>query len=231
MNTKIILILLTVLLFGCNELRERNDQQSASAIALSVDTIVGSTDVLEESGGSYYVNKALQYYVIIGKDTSDFSCVISESKKDGRLSINLNRSHAEPTVSYRKRMEDMRIILPAVSKDFNLDSLSGLFMGRLILNGDLAIAVTKEYQTQFATTDGGLSNLAVGQFLKESTLGTDLNDLLKDYSLAVDKVMVEKAFFTRANEIYAANKLETDSTNVPDKILDCLTWVTFKKSQ
>lgn len=69
----------------------------------------------------------------------------------------------------------------------------------------------------------------MGRFLKESKLGGDLDDLFKPYSITVDNVSIEKLFFTSRKELYWASKIETDKTNIPEKILDCSIGVTLKK--
>ncbi len=67
------------------------------------------------------------------------------------------------------------------------------------------------------------------QFFIDSKLGNDLNSVFKQYSIKVADVSLEKLFFTTKKNLYWASKIEIDSTFVPEKIIDCITWVELKK--
>lgn len=131
-------------------------------------------------------------------------------------------------MTYSQRLKELKMILPKAALDFNFDSLTGISYGRLILSGDLAIDVTNQYRQRFGTSDKLQSYDVVRQFLKESKLGTDLNTLFKDYSITVDNVYPE-SFFTKREDLYWASMIGTDSSDVPGKILDCMTNVKLSK--
>lgn len=229
MDIKLILGLLVILLASCNDNRQNSFGQTTIDNKLIVDTIVGSKTITDEIAGSAYRKRAIAYFVIIDKDTSDYSCIFAESKDGGKVSINLNIPYSKASMTYRKRLEELKIIMPKSATDFNFDSLTGIYFGRLVLSGDLAVDVTKQYRKKFGTSDKLQSYLTVGEFLKESKLGVDLDNLFKPYSVSVDKVSIENLFYTTPKDLYWASKLETDTTNVPDKILDCMTWATLTK--
>ena len=220
---------MTVFLFGCNNNRQNSFDPTKTQNKVAVDTIVGSKVLTSEFAGSAYIERAIGYFVIFDKDTSDYTCIFTESKDGGVVGLNLRIPYSKAEMTYRQRLEVLKIILSKAANDFNFDSLTGISLGRLILSGDLAIDITKQYHQKFGTSDRLEDYIAVGQFLKESKLGTDLNALFEPFSISVDKVSIEKLFFTSQKELYLTSKVEMDTTSVPDKILDCITWVKLTK--
>jgi len=229
MSIKLTLGLLAIFLTASNNNRQYSIAQTTTENKVIIDTIVGSKTITDEIAGSAYRKRAIGYFVIINKDTSDYTCILTESKDGGNVGIDLHIPYLKASMSYSQRLAELKILLPSAAKDFNFDSLRGISFGRLVLSGDLAIDVTKQYFQKFGTSDKLESYTTVGQFLKESKLGTDLNILFKPYSISVDKVSIEKLFLTSRQDLYWASKIETDTTKVPDKILDCITWATLTK--
>ncbi len=228
MNIKIILGLLAIILTSCSD-RQNSSVKTTNENIVTIDTLVGSKIITDEIAGSAYRKRAIGYFVIIDKDTSDYTCIFSEYKDKSIVGIDLNILYFKATMPYRQRLEELKIILPTAATDFNFDSLTGINFGRLVLSGDLAIDITKQYQQKFGTSDKLQSYETVGQFLKESKLGSDLDNLFRPYSITVDKVSIEKLFYASREEIFWGSKIETDSVNIPDKILDCMTWVKLTK--
>ena len=221
------MLLLALLLLACNQNGKSVSSQTSSEKQTTADTIVGSKLMTNDVAGSSYLKKAIGYYIIVGNDTSDFTCIFSESKDGGKVEMDLNISYSKITMTYGQRMNELKKILSLAVKDFNFDSLTTIDFGRLVLSGDLAIDITNQYRQTFGTStkimnsDYGM----VKKFLKSSKLATDLNILLKPYSISVDNVSIEKVFFTTKEDLYQLSKIETDTTKVPDRILDCMTWV------
>lgn len=230
MNIKLIFGLFVFILTGCNNNRQNHFAQTTTENKVTIDTIVGSKTITDEIAGSAFRKRATGYFVIIGKDTSDYTCIFTESKDGGKVGIDLNIRYFKAEMTYKQRLEELRIILPKAATDFNFDSLKSIGFGRLILSGDLAVDITKQYYQKFGTSDKLENYTTVGQFLKESKLGTDLNNLFKKYSISVDKVLIEKLFLTSRQDLYWASKIETDTTKLPDNILDCITWVKLTKN-
>ena len=196
----------------------------------TADTIIGSKYINDKIAGSAYRKRAIGYFVIIDKDTSDYTCIFTESKA-GKVNIDLNIPYFKNTMTYGKRFSELKLILPRASKDFNFDSLNYISYGRLVQSGDLAIEITKEYKQKYAT----FKNLSTDynkfeEFLITSKLGKDLASIFKPYSMIVASASVEKLFLTTKKDLYWASKIETDSAEVPDKILDCMTSVKLKKN-
>jgi hypothetical protein len=229
MKIKLTLGLLVILLLSCNDNKQNSFTQTTTENKVTFDTIVGSKAITNEISGSAYRKSATEYAVIIGKDTSDYTCVFTESKDGGKVNIILNIPYSKATMTYKQRLEELKIILPKAAKDYNFDSLHSISFGRLILSGDLAIDITQQYRQKFGTINKLENYTTFEEFLKGSKLVTDVNTLFNPYSLSVDKVSIEKLFFTTRQSLYWASKIETDTTNIPDKILDCMTWVTMSK--
>lgn len=229
MKIKIILGLLALFLISCNDHQKKSAEKEINKVSVTIDTIVGNKIITDEIAGSAYRKRAIGYFVIIDNDTSDYTCIFTEYKDNDNVGIDFNISYNKAEMPYRQRLEELKIILPQAAADFNFDSLKGINFGRLVLSGDLAIDITKQYREKFGASDKLQNYSTVGEFLKASKLGSDLDNLFKPYFISVDKVSIEKLFFTSKQDLYSASKIETDSTDVPDKILDCMTWVKLTK--
>jgi hypothetical protein len=221
--------LLLLLLTACSNGGQVNSTTTPETTNLTNDTVIGSKTITNEIAGSAYRRRAIGYFVIIGKDTSDYTCIFTESKDGGKVGIDLNIPYSKAAMTYRQRLEELKIVLPKAATDFDFDSLTGISFGRLVLSGDLAVDVTKQYRQKFGTSNKLRDYETVGQFLAKSKLGADIDSLFKPYSISVDKVYIEKLFFATKEELYWASKIEIDSANVPDKILDCMTGVKLTK--
>jgi hypothetical protein len=184
--------------------------------------IIGYKDIKEEMAGSAYRTRARSYYVVRGQDTSRFSCIFSESKADSSVQVHLNFRKEE---TYDRQYDEMKLIFPRAAKDFDMKALTGLGIGRLVTSGDLAVRITRQYRERFGdnTSIGSYSKVAL--FLKQSPLGTDMNALLLPYGHDVDHVSVEKVFFTSKQVLYSYSKLTSNTTAIPDQVLDCITWI------
>jgi len=194
---------------------------------------IGRQQVINEIAGAAYRQRATKYFVIVGKDTSSYSPVFTEANDGGIVSMDLNIRHADKSKSYDEWMKELTQILPQAAIDYNLDSLNGIFVGRLIETGDLAIEVTKQYHDTFKMYDNiqTADYQRVSDFLLTSKLTDDFNKLFEPYVISVEEIGVEKVFFTTPKSFEGYSKIETDSTNIPTKILDCQTWIKVKKGK
>lgn len=219
---RLLLILICVLL-SCRQNRSDETSLTDNKSVVTPDTIVGRKIVTDEIAGAAYRKRAIGYFVIVNADTSVFTCVFSESKAGEKVSMDMRFPRASMT--YRQRMTELRTILPEAAKDFKLESLKSIYLGRLVSNGDIAVEVTHQIMHEFETEEELHDYDRVARFLKQSKLATDLNGILRAESLRVDRISVEKVFFTTKRDLYWASKIETDSASVPDRILDCMTWI------
>jgi len=221
--------LLLLLLTACSNDGQVNSTATTQKTNQTNDTVIGSKQITNEIAGSAYRKRATSYFVINGKDTSNFACIFVELKDSGKVVIDLNLPYFKDGIAYRQRMDELQKILPVAKKHFNFDSLRSIYLGRLVQNGDVAIEITKQYTDKFGQPKKITDYRKVESFLAESQLGKDFNKIFNPYSFAVEKVSSEKLFFTSKKELCFMSKIETDATKIPEKILDCMTWVILKK--
>lgn len=220
--------LLLFLLTACSNSGQTNSSTKTKNDSITSDTIIGSK-AFDEIAGSAFRKRAIEYFAINGKDTSKFTCVFVELKDSGKVCIDLNLPYFKKGVTCRQIMSELQKILPVAKKDFNFDSLRSIYIGRLVQIGDAAVEVTKQYMGKFGQPKKITDYRKVESFLKESQLGEDFNKLLKPYSFDVENIASEKLSFSSKKELLYMSKVETDTTKIPEKILDCMTWIILKK--
>ncbi|WP_422360999.1 hypothetical protein [Reichenbachiella sp.] len=211
-----------IFLTSCQSKESKQTQSTAS----QSDTIVLRFDVNEELAGSAYREKATGYLLVVNQDSTLYFPAFTKSKKDGRVGLILG---LHPSLTYAEQMQQLQVILPYAARDYNFDSLSGVYVGRLSQTGDLAIQVTNEYLDNF----GGYVSTAttaydtIASFLATSQLGRDFNKLFAPYDVSVVGASVEKVFYT---EIYGPIKIDSaQHAQFPEKVLDAMTWVRLEK--
>ena len=231
MKNSILIFLLFVVFYSCSNQNEQKKKiENEIKIEKFSDTIIGKKNITNEIAGSAYRKRATGYFVVVKKDTSGFMPIFSESKDNGRIGISQKLPYSNETETYFQRLSELKLILPEAAKEFNFDSLSNMSIGRLILSGDLAITITEEYKNKFGEkeviTTADYSEIS--EFLLESRLTKDLNKLFEPYSKSVEKVRIEKVFFATRDELLKFSKVSKDTADIPNKILDCMTWIKFK---
>jgi hypothetical protein len=241
---KIVFLFITFFLFNCN----KNAGNTETKSVLVKDTIVVRKLISEELA---VFPDEKEYFVVIKKDTSNFSCIFSKiSTNEIFLEVNhYNNRNISLTdssaiegkkekymfkdsyykTSYKEQMRELNLILEEANKDFNLNSINSINFGTLADNGDLAIQVTKSYTQKY-----GMKNLDnynfIEQILQNSQLKNDLNNILKPYFLSVDKIGIENLFFTDKSCLFHTKKIEADSTIIPDKILNGSIYIKLSKT-
>ena len=190
------------------------------------DTIIAKKNITEEIAGSAFRKRATGYFQIVNQDTSDFMVVFTEGKNDGqvRIGCQYNKFNKKGKL-YKTRINELKRIIKCAKSDYDLDSVSSIGVGRLISTGDLAISITNEYINKYGNDFKPIDYKRVTDFLLDSKLTRDINEILKPYSKRVKMIECEKIFFTTKEDLYWASIVETDSTLVPDKLLDCMTWI------
>ncbi|MES2766606.1 MAG: hypothetical protein V4642_12100 [Bacteroidota bacterium] len=210
----------------------KNSDATISQKATS-DTIIGTKEITNELPGSNYRKRAKGYFLIINQDTSKFMPIAGETNQNdfsnkGRVWLNLN---SDSSMSYREQIAELSLLFPHIFRDFKIDSLKSISLGRLEFMGDLAIITTKQLSEVLKTEKAFYSNYKrVQELLKKSKLGEDFNAVLKPYNLVVGDVWVEKVMFTDKKYLYQNSKIETDSTLIPNKILDCMIGIRIKRA-
>ena len=118
--------------------------------------------------------------------------IFTESKENKEIGIDIR--YEKKSLTYNQRFIELKRILPQAYTDFCFDSLKTIFIGRLILSGDLAIEVTSQYRQAFGENEKLGDYQKVSQFLLESRMMTDLNKLLIHTIFLLIKYIREKSF-------------------------------------
>jgi len=223
---RVLLILMMFTVFACSNERDNKTVFSSTKNART-DTIVVKSAITDEIAGSAYRKRADSYFVLIGADTSSFKPVFSEASESGTVSMNLNIPYSKATVSYERRLFELKQILERVTQDYSIDSLKSISYGRLILSGDLAIKLTHEYEKRFGKNKTVTTKQykEISEFLLSSTLTEDLNCLFKPYDKSVKRIGIEKVFFTTKDELLAYAQIAVDTSSIPERIIDFMTWI------
>lgn len=228
----------TTLLMGVLMITYFSKQDKASEnrkqVTINVDTIVISKDLTGQIGGSAYTKRSTGYQICIGIDTSDFVIVLSEYNPThgGGVSLDLNNPYFTTRKNYRDKMKEVKAILPKAKADYKFADLKtvSVGIGKLTLYGDLAIKLTKEYNKKFGKGVKVPDYKIVYAFLLQSSLTKDINALFEPYSFVVKEIGGEKFYFEpKKNLYYNSAKIETDPSEVPDKILHGMIGVRLEK--
>jgi hypothetical protein len=228
MKTSIVLVICAGLFLSCAN-HDRNKPTAASNLPVG-DTVVGKKTITGELAGSAYRKRATAYFIISGSDTSDYSVFFTENKDDGKVSIITQYDlYNKKGKLYSTRREEFKRILPVAGKEYNLDSLTGIEIGRLISTGDLDVEISKELLTKFGDHYKISNYREISDFLLNSSLTRDINDLFAPFSVVIKQVIVEKVFFTDKKDLYISSLVKTDSSEIPPRLLDCITWLQVEK--
>lgn len=221
MRTLQIVLVVTIFLYSCTEFSKSQfvEENNVDTLSKGIDSIansikVGSKPITHELAGSNYRKRAVLYFIVKGKDTSDFKCYVTESL-EGKVGLELKFA---PSMTYRRQMQELSDLLSEASKSFLFDSLQTIFLGRLISTGELAVIVSSRYKPD---------KTPVSDWLLTSKLREDFNNVLMPYKLSVASVSTEKVFWADKQVLSTMSQIEIDET-VPDKILDALTWIRLK---
>lgn len=223
----IVLMPFSLGLFSCTSGQRGNETPPPATIS---DTLIVKQKITDELAGSVYRKRATCYFLVVKGDTSVYRPVFMESRTEGRVSLVLD---FYSTLTYEEHLAQLRVLLPDAAQDYNFDSLGTVYMGRLVEMGSLAVDLTNEYLTVF----GGYGSSAttaypeIAEFMTQSRLGRDMDELFRPYDLHVSGASVEKVFFTPLKASSAIHAERYHQTNIPDRLLDASTWFYLKKSE
>lgn len=224
-----ILLVVSLLLLMCGQKGHRNIPAQASESDTSAVPVVVKKAVTDELAGGAYRKRADGYRVVNGKDTSDFVCIFTESKENGRVGLDFYFTGGKCSRTYRRKMQELEMILPVAAKDYDFTQFRLISMGRLIESGDLAADISIQFAEKWGESYELKDYQQITAFLRESRLGASLDSLLKPYSLMVESVVAEKIIFTTREDLSLACVLEQDTSEIPSRILDGITWVNLRK--
>lgn len=225
-----IVLTIGLLTLSCERTTSDANRNVDKDQVLTQETTVGHIPITDEIAGSAYRKRATKYFVVAGKDTSNYRPIFIESKEGAAVRLDLRTRYSGKPRPYQELLKELEIIFLEARKDYNLDSLKGISIGRLVHTGDLAIDITRQYYATFEQKDGIPTNdyPKIADFLLKSKLGSQFNNFLNKFEMEIDKISVEKVYFTTIESVKSSPNIRSDTTSLPDKILDCMTWIKVK---
>lgn len=229
---KILFIFL--FLYSCDKIKTTTINENNN------DTIVVEATVSDEV--ATFPNEK-KYFIVVNKDTLDIFCtfdkindneislqvdyfdnrtLLSDSSAIGKKNIRIT-THK---ISYEEQMKLLCKIFEKANTKYNLSNIHSIILGELIDNGDLAVEVTTVYYKRYGK-EALCDYKYIEQIIENSSLKKYLNDALKPYSLSVDKINIEKAFFVSKTKLLESKKIKYPPSEIPDKILNCSIYVTL----
>jgi len=218
MNLTFKLLLLFVLLNKCNFKTNTipvnfSRTENGTTIKEKFDTIVVSKIIPAEISVSDYIEK--EYFIVINKDTSSFSCIISKNKIKGNLSMRCYYSRYRKTPDsfsledsaavseseseksklyyipkYKEQINELKLILEHIAKEFDLTKLHSFRFSMHSFNS-FSESITKQYISLYGENFGNNSNKKVVHLIKKSELVVDLNKILLPHSVIINKIFLD----------------------------------------
>lgn len=223
MNIFGLTISLLLALISCEQ---KNTSSGDNAVHIN-NSVVVSQDLNGNVTGWNYLRRAKGYFIVENGDTSSIVFEFSEPKRNNKVNIYFAEGEWIP-ITYRKKLEQLRQVLPEAAKDFKLDSLGVISIRTLCSNGDIAIALTEDFMNR---DDSRLEFDYLESFMMDSKLSKDMNELFAVYSVKVKRFFLEKCHFSDKEYLLATSVIEKDSASIPNKILDCITAIEFEPIQ
>lgn len=217
--------------------------ENRTTVKEKFDTIVVSKIIPAEISGLNYIEK--EYFIVIKKDTSSFSCIISKNKIKGNISMRyyynpngktpnsfsfedsaaIIESRSEKRKQYyipkyKEQIKELKIILEHIVKDFDLSKLNSFRMSMQSFRS-FTQSITKQYISLYGEKFGNESNKKVVDLIKKSELVVDLNRILLPYSVKINKIFLDGlAYYSPEGTIL--NENETLTGVASKKIIDGL---------
>jgi hypothetical protein len=227
MTNLLLTAALILFISGCKDSQSGKTKATELTVASADPIIIGRQVITHEVAGSAYRKRAMGYFIVDKGDTSSIMFVFSEAKESGKINL-LFREKEKSTITYRQKLVQLKKILPEAAKDFKIDSLNAISIGRLVSNGDIAVEVTEEFMKN---GNHRLDNYHLALFIKDSRLAKDMNEVFSGYSTRVNGFSLEKTHFSSKDVLLRVSSIERDSSTIPEKIIDCQTWISFKSSR
>ena len=194
------------------------------------DTLVISKPITDELAGSAYRKRATQYQIVTQFDTSKFAIIISESNKndfDHEGSVYLYFRFDEKK-SFREQKAELNMLIEKASEEYKFDSLKNIYFLDLVSLGDLNIDISRELENNKNQKLILKNYWKLNDFLLESSLSKEMNDIFKKYKLTVKQFTIEHFSYSPAFEILSRyGKIETKRIDFPAKIMIGTMWIYF----
>ncbi|PJB57804.1 MAG: hypothetical protein CO098_10710 [Bacteroidetes bacterium CG_4_9_14_3_um_filter_41_19] len=210
----------------------------------NVDTIIYGINVPSEISDPRYIEK--EYFLLANGDTSNYSCFFAFDKVKKRIMmdyvyepyrksyVNFSTNDSSSIIAnfeslkkfspyelnYKDQLTEIKLILDAASKEFDLDKLRYLSLNMTALNG-LADTITSLYIKKFGDNIETIENVQVAALIRKSTFTYDLDELLSFYKVRIDKVNVDGLICIQKTKS-KGNNANVSPINSVDWILDGL---------
>lgn len=227
MKIKLIILLSLCSLFTC--CKRANTSFSLSQLWNTEDDTIVVKRPLEPG---LYQTKRIEYFLVIGKDTSNFKCIIAETKEEQKVGIGFDAKHSEEKSKlFRERMQELEaIVTKQAHKDFNLSRLDD-FVFDFRSSGDLNIEITNEYERKIGSIRYLRKYSDMEDVIYNSSLKKYLNNIFQSYNVAVNKIDIEKPATTSIEVLSKESEIETDSAYLPKEVLDCIPIIVYFKAK
>lgn len=190
------------------------------------DTAVIGLINLHEMPGKATLSRSMRYFLKKGNDSSRFSCVLHETRESKRLGMDINL--AQKTMTWEEEMQELETMMPVIAREFFLDSLSSISLGRLSETGDACADVTRLYREKVSKSKRIPTYQLISSFLLHTSLTARLNRVLAPYGLKVRGYGLEKVFFIPKSSV-TVNTRFANSGDIPDPLLDAIMWISIQR--
>ena len=226
-------IIVLIFLSGCEKKNPSIESNSNRSNETKLDTTVFEEVRYSEPNDYRRGGYVYTYHVVSRSDTSRFRVSIFNRELNKGLQLHTGFPGYDNGKIYSHAMKELKKILQHANRTQALDSISLISLGSLINTGDLAIDVSKDFDVLYPEY-GKLLNQRKGYrfdyealrtFLMTSELTQDFNTVLSPYSLKIKNVFIEKAHYTAPQSLPSRQYLETDSSEIPENILNGMVWL------
>lgn len=235
---KIIFIFLFLFLYSCDKIKTTTINKNNN------DTIAIETTVPDEV--ATFPNEK-KYFIAVNKEILEIFCTFDKIN-DNEISLQVdyfdnrtllsdssavgkkNDRISSHKISYEEQMKLLCKIFEKADTKYNLSNMHSIIFGELINNGDLAVEVTNVYYKRYGK-EALCDYKYIEQIIENSSLKKYLNDALKPYSLSVDTINIEKAFFVSKTKLFETKKIKYPPSEIPEKILNCSIYVTLSHKE
>ena len=197
-----------------------------------------------------------EYFVVIGTDTSAYSCAInSEKGKCGTMKLyftvndkyytcNEYSDEKDTTIGskirieserefyipcYEKMLREIDLCIEAASKDKDVTTLTS-FSSSLSYLGDIAVLTTNNLLSHFSVRRDGLYYLSdIGKALNMTSFAKDMSKILNKYGIEVEQVSCEERRDNFGKDEFLRHRSISKGINVPDTIINAEVYVSIKK--
>lgn len=206
-----LLIFLMAFVFACENKDAENSTVLPPSTSRQSDTvIISKLRTLSASYDTGFLSRSHWYYWTVGNDTLDFQLLINEYSSDSLIGLSIH--HKKP-VSLSTALRRIENCFEVIKNDYQLNKLSSLYLERPLLYPDLVKSLSSKYEQDFGVKE--ISYDRLNNFLLQSELTAQLNNLLSPFNKKVKRYSIEK-FHLINKKNYSFELPDTDFTDYPD---------------